>query len=100
MTTIHTHEIVLLRFAPGLDARAQAQRMALLGQFIQVQTGFVSRSSYYDEASNAWVDHVTWSSRADAEAAMEKSQSAEDLAPVFRDLVKDDLRIGHYVRMV
>jgi hypothetical protein len=99
MNPTQCHEIVSFSFNADVPPKIQTQHMTTLSAWAKKQPGFVSRQSYFSEASNQWIDHLTWINAASAEAAMNASVASPELAAVFKDMDQTTMQIGHYVMM-
>lgn len=98
--TISCFEIVHFAFQAAVPLPRQIQCMKALGNWAQMQPGFLARQSYHDQQSNRWTDVVEWKSVADAKAAMERSQQEASLADVMTLIAPDSLYVGHHERLI
>jgi hypothetical protein len=89
-------EIVFFQFDPVQTVAQQQGNIKLMESWITKQPGFVSRTCYFDESQNQWVDCVTWDSLSGAEKAMTNSMKEPTLEPVLGAINMATFRVGHY----
>lgn len=73
----HVIECVLFRLVEGTDPAIFAKDAADLNTWISRQPGFIARTLSC-AADGEWIDHVTWASMEDAQAAAAKLMLAPE----------------------
>jgi hypothetical protein len=94
------YEIVHFAFEATVPLPRQVEAMKALGDWLAAQSGFQSRKSYHDPQHARWTDLVAWISRADAVAAMDRSQHDPALAGVMSLIVPESVHAGHFERII
>jgi len=92
-------EIPLYRFRKDVSFE-DAKRVTLgLNEFLRTAPGFKTRSTYYDEKSNVWIDVVEWETMELALKALEdfsKSPSFEE----FVKLADPEFNLMHHGHLI
>lgn len=91
-----TYEIVHTKFKPEISLEEQKELMATLNQIVQEFDGFESRSYFYSEELNAWVDVVTWTNSQSALIANELAMKNAEALKVFAYMDEKNMIFSHY----
>jgi heme-degrading monooxygenase HmoA len=93
-------EIVQFSFKSDVQLRTQIDAMKQLGRWVAEQPGFLARQSYHEPQADRWTDVVEWQTKADAHAAMQRSQREASLAVAMALISTDTLHVGHYEKLL
>ena len=92
MTT--TAEIVTFRLKSGSDPDAFAQAARAMIPFLHSTGAMIARTLSRDEAG-LWTDHISWTSRAAADAAAKQMFQRPEAAPVMALIDPEGLEMRH-----
>lgn len=95
----HVIESVQFAFQPGTSADAFQQALAASSSFLLKQKGFVARRLSVTEDGH-YLDHVEWTTRADAEAAASAFMKEPALLPFMQMIDPTNMIMGHHVLLV
>lgn len=91
-----TLEVVLTTFNKDLDSNAQKQEMAKLNTIVNTLPGFISRSYFFNQEQQQWVDLVVWQDPSSAENAGKLVMSNAVALSVFEKMDQSKTNFGHY----
>jgi enolase len=91
-----TYEIVHTKFKSEISVEKQKELMAALNQVVQTFDGFESRSYFYSEELDAWVDVVTWANSQSALAANKLAMENAEALKVFAYMDETNMIFSHY----
>ena len=91
-----TYEIVHTKFKPEISVETQKELMAALNQVVQTFDGFESRSYFYSDELDAWVDVVTWTNSKAALAANKLAMENAEALKVFASMDEKNMIFSHY----
>jgi heme-degrading monooxygenase HmoA len=97
--TDHAIEIAAFKLTEGVSDPAFSEAQAAVNAFLAKQPGFIARRLSRD-AQGQYLDHVEWSSLADAEAAMQASMAEPTLQRFMRMIDPASLSMQHNVLRV
>ncbi|MEO0402083.1 MAG: hypothetical protein AAF214_06880 [Pseudomonadota bacterium] len=92
MTT--TAEIVTFRLKPDADAAAFTQAAQAMLPFLQGTGDMIARTLSCD-ADGLWTDHITWTSRAAADAAAKAMFKRPEAGPFMALIDPDGMEMRH-----
>jgi len=95
-TMAETHEFVVFKFNDGIAKGEQEKLMAQLNSCVQKYDGLISRSYYYSEKDNRWIDHVTWTSSQAATKASAAIMKDPNAGTVFKNIDEKSMIFSHY----
>lgn len=90
----HIIECVLFRLVEGTEPATFAQLADDLNTWISRQPGFIARALSCT-ADGEWIDHVTWASMEDAEAAATSLMDAAEAGPFLTAINPTSVTMRH-----
>jgi enolase len=84
------------KFKSEISVEKQKELMAALNQVVQTFDGFESRSYFYSDELNAWVDVVTWVNSQAALAASKLAMENAKALKVFAYMDETNMIFSHY----
>ncbi|WP_112664255.1 hypothetical protein [Microvirga flavescens] len=92
-------EIPLYRFRKDVSFE-DAKRVALgLNEFLRTAPGFKTRSTYYDDKSDVWIDVVEWETMELALQALDDFSKSPSFAE-FVKLADPDFNLMHHGNLI
>lgn len=91
-----SYEIVSFSFKEEVSFTAQKNAAESLNDIVSQYPGFKSRSYYYSEESNRWIDFVIWDSITAAKAASEKVMNNPEARELFMLMDEETMIFSHY----
>lgn len=92
-------ECVTFRLMDGIDPSGFARMAEDLNTWISRQPGFIARALSC-AADGEWIDHITWASMEDAEAAAAKVEQAPEAGPFMSAIMPATVTMRHAVLTV
>lgn len=91
-----THEFVFFKFKESIKKDQQESLMETLNICVKKHEGLLSRTYYYSEKSNRWVDHVVWTSLDYANKASAEIMKDPQAGEVFKNIDDKTMVFSHY----